>query len=276
MPRKLQNLKLNRAELLSVVDKGASGNDDLRPKIVLFKRAGQPDQKPEPQPKIESIVAGVLKALGIKKQEITKMTADEVIATLPEEQQAVMREALAAAALKTDDPAPEEKEMEGLSEKEKATVKSLPEEHRGAVIKSLKAKKADPEKAELQKRVERMEAENEEKELRAVAKRFESVPGASNDERVSLLKAAKAQGQEHYDAIVKQFEAMDRVVSKSEVFRTYGNPTVVEGSAVDEVEKGAAKLMAEDGKLSKGAARAKFLDNRPDLAKRYVEETQAH
>jgi hypothetical protein len=34
----VRNLRLDKAELLSIVDKGASGDDDHRPRIVLMKR----------------------------------------------------------------------------------------------------------------------------------------------------------------------------------------------------------------------------------------------
>ena len=42
MPLLITEMELDTAKLLSLVDAGASGDDDTRPAIVLFKRKGSP------------------------------------------------------------------------------------------------------------------------------------------------------------------------------------------------------------------------------------------
>jgi hypothetical protein len=108
MPSVLRKLVLDKAELFSIVDKGASGDDDHRPRIVLIKRRKDTPMPLDAEKLTQSITEAVAKLLKEDEGEKAKPAFDEETA-----------EAVAAAvkaALKATEPEPMtlEKSMEGL------------------------------------------------------------------------------------------------------------------------------------------------------------------
>jgi len=253
----ISSMDLDTAELLSLVDRGASGDKNNRPQILLFKRKEEQRMKDGKKPG----VGAWLKAFIAKKDESvqtekTGMTPEQIKAALDElglddkQMEAILQlmQALAGAAPAAAAPAPEvEKPVEQVGDA------ISPEEEEQQMQKKGKDKEVetDVEKRELLKRVERLEESNvslekrnkaledaaEDVKLRKRAKELEFLPMAEDD-IVELLKRSK--GDDKFDELLVK---MSKAIEESPALE-------VLGSAIQDPEKSAVakrdKLVAEE------------------------------
>lgn len=247
----LRNLRLNSAELLSVVDTGASGNDRHRPRIVLIKRDAE-----------------------------KAMTLEEVLASLPEDQRAVIAAALAEAAAKEEpEEKPEEKADEEKPEEEKIARDKLPEPVRKALEKAeADAAERDKEAKELRKRVEAMESEKELTELTKRAKdSMNFVPGAKTEDLGKMLQVAKrSMSAAQFEQLEKVLKSSSAAIAKGKLFEELGSDREGGDDAESQLRALAKSLREKDPEMSESKAVLKAAEMRPDLYAQRQAEIHPH
>jgi hypothetical protein len=264
MATTLTDLQLDLAELLSVVDKGASGNSELSPRIVLMKRQeidkAAPAAPAQAAPGAAAPAAGALDEI---KSKLTAMEWDAIVAWHQDE----MAKAKAA-----EDVA--EGEPEGLMPMAKSI--DLPE----PVRKALEAKDAEvlkmrTEKDAIEKRVAALEDERMTATYIAKARdQMGYIPGATADELALVLKnAAKTLPAPSFEKLESILKLASTALSKSALYRESGAVGSADGSgAVERVEALAKAMVAREPKMSIQKARVAALDANPDLYREYREE----
>lgn len=201
---RVENLRLNLAELVSIVDRGASGNESVSPRVVLIKRCG----------------AEMEKATMPMSPEERAAALEQLKATLGEEMFAVVLRLIEEAAMppagaaatpivaqKTDD---EDKEMQ-------KRLRDNPE--LADAIKRLEARNE-----ELSKRLVTTERENRERiALEKVRSDYASVPGASHEELARLIQRCdEALESGEREVLIKILKCTHDAVGKSELLRSHG------------------------------------------------------
>jgi len=229
---------------ISVVDKGASGDDEDRPRIVIAKRH-----------KVEKM-----------------MTLDEAMAGLaPEKQQAILmavQEAAKPAApaapampekMEPEMPNPEAPEAPKPEDEVAKAVAKMSDSERETVAKALE------ERVELSKRVQALEDEKETAKFVDIAKSMDALPGMTTDQRALVLKAAsKSLDAKTYEAIEKSMRDAAVAISKGALLTEFG----AEGGDADadaQLTAIAKKLREEDSTLTASTARMKAMEQRPEL-----------
>lgn len=119
--------------------------------------------------------------------------------------------------------------------------------------------------------LKKFKAAAEEKELRAVAKKYELL-GKKEDEMYDTLKKAKDAGV--YDTVVSSFDAALEAVKQSGAFdeigkSAHGTESNDAEQIVDKINKSAAELMKKDPSLSHEDAVAKAWENDPEAYDAY-------
>lgn len=254
----LKDLELSDLELLSVVDAGASGDDRLRPSIVLVKSRGTYVHKQTDKKgggffrriadifKAQTLTPEQAEALSaILKEGDPMPTLDEILAALPEDQRAVITAAIADAA-KATPPEPEAKADDELTDEQ---MKSLPPA----------ARKAIEESRELRKRVDSLESDAAKRDALAKARDLSAVPGAKIDDLASLIKAARSLPE-------ADRKTLDAILSTT-------NATIVESTAFSELGKKSHGVDSAQGRLE--AEIDRVVDGDPDLKKMRPKQARA-
>jgi hypothetical protein len=219
---------------ISVVDKGASGNDRVSPKIVIAKRKEKDDD--DEQSVVAKLVEQFKKFLGngaTETGEVKNMkTLDEILSAMPEEDRAVVLAAMEQAkkeaavpqqpAVPAPAPAVQPVAMaadEDEDKKKEEMMKSLPEE----VRKDFKA--TIEEVAKLKKDLADRDEREEVAKFRGKASELQFLAGNSTEEIAKTLRAAnKALSEKEYKAIEKLLKNANEVVKNSPLFKDKGNP----------------------------------------------------
>lgn len=282
MPEVLTELKLDKIELFSVVDKGASGNANVRPSIVLVKR------------KKEQSVMGILsKWFGsdgkVKKQELpagTEKTPEamlnEALANMaPEQQDAIMAAVAALMAQKpvepvanADEPKPQDPQAQEVpkmdpNEAMQKIAKNADDETKAAFAVVLEiAKAAQAETSEIKKSLVEMKAEKKRESITRRIDAMKHLPG----EPAKIAKALEhLDGTEHADVIEQLLSRADGMIAKAgeSIFEELGTSRG-EDLSVDDPSAEIARLAKElvrkgDKKLSETEARIEIYNTRPDL-----------
>jgi hypothetical protein len=252
-PILITDIKLNKLEWFSTVDRGASGDDAHRPRIVLWKRAQ------------------------LKKQEPTMpMTLEEALATITDEEvkASIMEAIKAAAATPAAPPAPV------------PPVAPVPLAQRDDVPDDVKVdlqKRAD-ETAELRKRDEantKRIADLEDKTERVeIAKRVTStmklVPGEESD-LVDLIKRVTDADSKAGEAFEAQLVTLSKAMTESPLLKAMGTSAtdVNDKSAEVELSKRAVELRKVKPELSKEQSRQAILGDDGELYERLKEEKKS-
>lgn len=307
MPTLLTNLRFDKVELVSVVDKGASGDDENRPRIVLFKR--RKPTKPKPYD-VSRVAKEQTMPAGTPLPEGSQATLDAILGKLSDEEKAFIELLLAGAgavAAPEAEAAPATEEVEASGHTDEDEDKQAEEEEeeeakRGATAMAKLLKKS-PELAEVlktmsnrvgkaedrakkaDKRAETAEAKTD-KEVRKrreseALKRAESIPylpGDTKELAKMLVDHEDNLGKDRAAALWKRLEQANTLLQKSGAFEPQGSSGInAEGSAAAEVEKRAKELMAKDTSLTKAQARSKVYRADKDLKKRFrQEDREAH
>lgn len=235
---------------ISIVDKGASGDGDDVPRIVIAKRDT------------------------VEKM----MTLEDVLMSLPEDQKAVVMAALAEAAKPAEPMQQPEPEMPAKAEGEQPppapekedeeepkmpmtvakALEGVSKEDRAAVLEAIEKRQV------LEKRVAELEADKELREFTEIAKSMDALPGMSTEQRAKVLIAAKKNlSAEDYSAVEKSLKDAATIVAKSlgEVGSEAKGATD-ESARLDEIAK---SLRAAEPKLTLEQARIKAMQEHPDL-----------
>lgn len=179
----MSKMRLDKVAL-SIVDKGASGDDDNRPEIVLFKRFEKT--------RVTKMWEAIKKMFKGTKIDVEKMGLSETVGALdelklsPEQMAGVLKviEAFAAPSKPDADPKP------APMPEEKAEGDPVPPKPEGKEEDEEMAKRSKEFNAELKKRDDKiaaLEAKQEMVELSKRADELEYLPG-SRDETIALLK----------------------------------------------------------------------------------------
>jgi hypothetical protein len=258
-PLLITDIELNKASWFSLVDRGASGDAEHRPEIVLWKRAEK-----------SSVLARLVKAFAnLRKQEPT-MTLEEVLAKLTPDEQSVILAALQEKAAPAPAPAPApvapapnpEPKPEDMAKRD-----DVPEDVKIAMAKRDKEiEDAKAEQVALQKRVAKME---DDALTVSIQKRLDSdmafVPG-DKAELLGLIKRSRAKLD---DKDAEQLEALlvkvSTALKTSPLLKRMGVSDAIDGpEATVQIEKRAEELRKADPKLSKEAARVRAMEDDPD------------
>lgn len=237
-PRQLTEFDI---ESIDLVDMGASGNAENRPKIVLAKRYAQEVEK--------------------------QMTIEEILAKLSPEERAVVEEALKGVAAKEFPPKKEEEP------KPEELMKSMPAPVRKAYELAMQ-KAAEAEEVSKKAAVVLEAAELKE----FVAKSADlKVVGASNDELgKALQQCAKRLDASQFATIEKVLKSCGEVVSKSDAFKEIGSAgNGAGGDPKAQLESVAKSLMAKDPKLTHDRAILEAAKQNPDLEAAYFQNQGA-
>lgn len=274
------NIKLNKVEWFSVVDKGASGDKKNRAKIVLWKR-----QKPSIKDRLRSIFSKGTEPKQIKKQESTTMTLEEILAALPEDQKAVILAALEAAAKQTPAPMPvaaqdDEKKEEELQKRLAEAIEKLPEELRVTLEKRLDAedevKKTEKEKLELIKRVEELEETQRMIELKKRAEDLGFLPMSTLDLAKTLGAADRSMDDDQRKAFNEMLIKINKAMKDSPVFKEYGhNGESPEETPIQKRDKLVIELQKNDSSLKTMQARKMVYKQNPELYEAIQAEERA-
>lgn len=296
MPTILRDINLKE---ISLVDKGASGDDKLAARVALWKRK---EPMPEKMSLYDRVKAAVTRS---KAEEPKQMTAEDVksqlMGQLDESGQALLSmllELVAAsgtAAPAAPAPEPEMKqepaveeppkpednpEMAKLLDKSPELKKYLDAEReaREKLAKDLdKARKDNEKTAELLK-VE-ADARRFEKHL-SLVKDLVFVPGSDHEGIAKMLMEADELSPEAQDTLSKLIGLSNAAVSKSPFLREKGTSRQAESDTADsEVKAQVNKAMADAEKAGKpityATAYKKVLAANRELRKRLNEERTA-
>lgn len=215
----ITNIKLNKLEWFSTVDKGASGDETNRAKIVLWKR----DKSQE-----------------IKKEESNKMTLEELLPTLPEEAQQVIMAAIEAAKTPVE-PAPMP-EPEPLPEEAQKQIEAAEGEK----------KEMEAEKMQLAKRVKELEDKQKLIELQKRAENdFGNVPMSAIELAKVLKEADEGMSEGSQKALTEMLGRVHKGMEESPILKQYGSDN--EGGVETAIEKKnrlVKEAMEKDSKLT--------------------------
>jgi len=237
----VSDIKLKKFEWFSTVDKGASGNEKHRTKIVLWKRAAQPT-------------------------EIQKMTLEEILAKMPEEEKSAILAAIAAAKGPVTPVAPVAPvdpmmppvpvpvvaaDPTGPADPEKTDVAKVEDKEIEKRFKNLEA-----EKIELAKRVNTLTEEATTIRLEKRAKEFDFLP----IEKLELVKVLGSVEKSLDDGQQKTFNEMlvriNKAMKASPLFDQHGadGDGKVE-TAIEKRDKAVAELIKTEPKHTLHTAR---------------------
>lgn len=251
MPIRMTDIVLDSMEVLSLVDKGASGDEENRPSIVLFKRK----QKPSFVEKLKQLIKGspepidkagqsvdLEKAEPMKLQEL--VTAIDELGLSDEQKSGVLALLEAFKAGPAEEPKPEDpKPPVEKAEEEPAPPK--PEEEEQQMSKREKEK--EQEIVELQKRIAKMEEDAERIDLEKRADQLAYLP-MSKEETVALIKRNKDD-----EAFMAVLEKLNKASKDSPLLKQHGSKGAEAETPLEKREKLIKKemdLLRKEGKKS--------------------------
>lgn len=274
---------------ISAVDKGASGDENVSPKIVIAKRHDETGLSEVEKSTIGRLVDQIKKFIGADgasdgqgRVESMPPELDQILAKLPEEEKAVVLAAIEAAKAPAPQPAqpavpavPAETPMVVKAEDEKMTeeeeqkvMKSLPE----AVRKKIEAAQAEQKKTaeEVSKLRKELDDKNEREEVakfKAKADKLQYLAGKSTSEIAKTLRAAsKSLDPKEYEAIEKMLKNANEAVQGSHLFMDAGNlGHDSETTATGKLESIAKRLCESDKNLTEQQALTKAYNENPEL-----------
>ena len=320
MASKLQNLEVTKVDF---VDRG----DNKEANVVLFKRAPDgtepPDPSPEASPKADSVfkrfVAGLFKSIGatesqtaIIMEEIAKGAQEQSDDTVQKSEPENHEEPAAAEAAEIEKSSKGEYEMKidksKLSQEELATLEAIekkagipddtpapppapapsaaPAAAPAPVDKSAPApapaddpediyKGMHPAVAEELKNLRKFREEQEDRDMLAVAKKYELL-GKKPEELAPVLKSLKAHGGTAYADMIGVLDASLATVEASPAFNEIGKRgTGVAAAASSEdaawsmIEKKAEEIMKSAPTMTRAQAIDKACQQNPELVHQY-------
>jgi multidrug efflux pump subunit AcrB len=250
---------------ISIVDQGASGNEDAHPKIVIAKRH-------EPKPDGKGLGARFMSQVKKLFGKVDPMNLDEILAKLTEEERAVILASIEAAKKQAQPvDAPKPPPAPAPVEDEEKVMKSLPESVRKRLEEAQAAKE---EVAKIRKELDERTEREEVTKFKAKAAKLPFLAGKSTEEIAKTLRAAaKSLPAAEYETIEKMLENANEAVKGSPLFRDAGARGVEsEMTAQGKIEAIAKTLRESDPKLTQEQAVSKALSENKDLNAQRVAE----
>lgn len=262
MASKLKSIAIDE---VSFVDKGASGNDQLRPRVVLFKR--------KEQSVVDRIVSLFRKSVEDVVKENPTMDIQSIMSKLSPEEQAFLKQAMA----KADAPAPAPKPADELAK----ALAALPPEARKAIedaeaAKVAKAKADEDEKVELKKRLAKIEEDREIETFEKRAAEFAHIPGMSTAELAKVLRSSsKSLSADEFKKLEASLKSADDAVKKSNLFGEHGSSVSGDpASAYGKIQAIAKSLREKNPKLTEAQAVLEATEQHPELEAQYRKEQE--
>jgi len=237
----VRDLRLNVAELVSIVDAGASGSAVARPQAVLIKRALDKGCKPREMRKMPmspedraAALEGLRARLSEEDQALLAMLLESVAAPPPavpapepvvqqvspqQDQELPMTPTPQVA----EEPKPVvvvQQEVAEEEEKEEEMAKAL----KASPMLAKRLRRSERQASELAKRLAHLEDERgQQVMLEKVRKDMPNVPGASSEEVAFLVKRARdALDDQEVQILKKVLRASSQVVAKSGLMQPVG------------------------------------------------------
>lgn len=271
---RITNLRLSDLELLSLVDKGASGDDSLRPRIMLVKRAEEPRMADLAKRALGEILAEMMSAgkfEGLSEDDMAVLT----LAIGQEPEQPASDPEPVEAAEKADD---EEKE-----EEEKATEKAEDEEEEEEKKEVAKSSEPDLEwvkrNAELEKRIGQLELEKRHAELIVkVRQEYAFCPGGSTEEIAKVLASAEqSMDADSFGALSTMLKAASATIEQSGLLKAAGSDRdAPSGGAAQQLKAIAEDIKKADSTLSRQQAMREAGARNPQIYANYIAERGAN
>jgi hypothetical protein len=250
-PILITDIQLNKLEWFSTVDRGASGDNDHRPRIVLWKRAQ------------------------LKKQETPMpMTLEEALATIKEEEvKAAIMEAIKAAAATPAAPAPAPAVPPApvpLAQRD-----DVPEDVKLELQKRAdEKKKQEEEMVALRKRTADLEDKNQRIEIaKRVRETMSHVPD-SESVLVDIIKRVTDADADAGKKLEEQLTKLSKAMKESPLLQAMGTSVTDVGdeSAEMELQKRAEELRKVKPELTMATARLNVCADQPELFERVKRE----
>ena len=254
----IRNIRLNKIEWASVVDRGASGDANNRPRIVLWKREDK------------SLARRIADALGIKKQtkpaqkvpcakaeapmDPTLELALDQLKLNDEQKQAVLKMLEAAKGQPAEKKPEEPPKMEGGAPMSPDLKKRFDEE-------SAKRVELEKKNKELADKISTIEFEKKAAELSYLPEKTQVI--------AQILKRADERGDKELPAVL---EKVNKAMKESPIFREYGTASTDGDDANTKLANLAKKHREADPKLTQAAAIVKAAKENPEI---YAEARKA-
>lgn len=265
--RVADEIQLDRMELLSVVDQGASGNDEYRPRIVLMKRATARTETGT----IRSVLARIFRKQAAEDQ---SMTLEEILAELPEEKREVVLAALEAAK-GAGETAEKAKGGEDGKPKPEPTADELAK--RTDLPEAVRKRLAESEA--LAKRVASLEEVEVDRGFVAKAKGLAYLPGLPTEKLAKVLKSAsRGMTADEFTDLEKSLASAAEAVKKSGLLKEIGTsrdePTESE-AAVAEMDAEVKKVRDKSPDITREQAIVRIQKRSPDMYERFSKAHRA-
>lgn len=248
-PILITDIQLNKLEWFSTVDRGASGDNDHRPRIVLWKRAQLKKQEPK-----------------------MPMTLEEALATIKDEEvKAAIMEAIKAAAAQ---PAPAPAPAAPAAPVPLAQRDDLPEDVRAELKKREdEEKRKEEERIALQKRIADLEDKTQRVEIaKRVRDTMPMLPGEES-ELVDIIKRVCDTDAEAGKKLEERLVTLSKAMQESPLLKAMGTSAtdVNDDSPEIELQKRAEELRKVKPEMSIQGARMQILSETPELYQRIRE-----
>lgn len=305
MPNVLRNLRLDTAELLSVVDKGASGDSEHRPAIVLIKRK---KKETGAMSKLKGLIEKLFGAKGVIKMDMPTPgeLLEQALDGVPEEKQQLIMAAIAAMAAGAGAMPParaeEPKAADDADEEPKETEmpKAMKEEEMAKLLKSADKRTRALVEPVIKQMAETIEKQAEESttlrksldetrkvldgevdkrktiEYETEAKGYKYAPGSTAEIAKMLRHADEKMDKESAASFRKLLKVSSESVQRSGIFGEIGSARAHNTDSAYAKIEAMAKKMVEDGKApSRETAIRKVLKADPELKRQYAQERDA-
>jgi O-acetyl-ADP-ribose deacetylase (regulator of RNase III) len=267
MASKLVDLQLDDAELLSVVDKGASGDDTVAPRVVLIKR-----RSPRAAEEVKKIMTPEERAAAM----------EALRAKLDEEGQTMLMALLEPPkedAPKADDmPAEDVPKADGMpAEDEKVAGCDLEKVRKVApdVVKRLEH--AESTSAELAKRLATIEDERATEVFKRMAvEKYKAIPGETAATADLLKRLSGDLDKGTFEKVTKVLDQCAELIAKGGVFSVSGvsGASGFDGGSPQERLTAIAKsIRSEDPSLTQSKAMILAVERNPEI---YLEARKEH
>ena len=157
-------------------------------------------------------------------------------------------------------------DLSGVDEAQRPFFKSVLDAQEKDRIEKEQLQKDLAEEREIRLRKEYVEKAGE----------FTHLPGIEQEGLADVLKAIKEKAPQVYDTVEKVFGSVQKAMEESELWKERGSGGAgFVGSAEEEINKEAERLVEKDGSLTQAQAVDRVLASRPDLYKKYEAERVA-
>jgi len=254
---RISDLRLNTAELVSVVDAGASGNDRVSPRVVLIKRAERAQKKASDMTPEERAA---------KLEQLRAKLGDELYADMLAMIELAATPAAASEPAEPMDKADPEKKPDEMAKADDKADDELKKRLKKSPEFADAFARVEAQNVELSKRLVTVQREVKEREaLDKVRQEYAHVPGAEHATVARIMqRSQEALEPDTYVELCKILKASSDAVEQSELLRSSGSGGSVDTGGYGKLSELAKRRAAEQG-ISYGNAYQAVARENPDL-----------